>query len=156
MSTFASDLKQGQYFEKLFIETYITSKHVENSSSKGIFKEWDIKTTDSVGTEILYEIKSDGKGHFTNNVCIEYAYNDKPSGITATKADFWCHYIPSPNYTQNKYKLIKIDTLTLRQMIADKMYKFKCKGGDMNKASMYLFPLALFANYIIANTLEPS
>jgi hypothetical protein len=153
MSSFNSDLTQGQYFEKLFSEQYLTSTNIESSSSKGKFKEWDIKTTDEDGKETLYEVKSDGKGHFTGNICIEYTCSDKPSGITATKADWWIHFIPTPKYTDNKYRLVKIPTTTLRKMIADNLYKFKCNGGDGNRAKMYLFPISLFAEYIIANTL---
>jgi hypothetical protein len=153
MSKFNKDLTQGQYFEALYSKLYLTEKNVESSKDKGKFKDWDIKTTDDDGTITLYEVKSDGKGHFTGNVCIEYACSDKPSSINATKADWWIHFIPSPNYTDNKYRLIKIQTGTLRQMISDKKYIRFCNGGDGYRASMYLFPLSLFDEYIIANTL---
>lgn len=45
------------------------------------------------------ELKTDYKWQQTGNLCVEYRYNGKPSGIAATKADFWVHELPKNGNT---------------------------------------------------------
>jgi hypothetical protein len=59
--------------------------------------DYDIKMTDGE-KNITYEVKCDRWEHFkmlkTGNMVFETRNNKKPSGIWATKADYYCYYFP--------------------------------------------------------------
>jgi len=151
--SFTQKLTQGHYFE-LELLKHIKYSNYETAQKKGNFKDWDIETTDEGGKTTTYEVKSEGKAYHTGNICIEYEYNGLSSGIDATKADYWGHFIIKAPYEKNNYKLILISVSKLKEYIEQKKYKYNCNGGDCNRSKLYIFPISVFKDYIIADNIS--
>jgi len=138
MNKFQKDLEQGKKYEKLALDylEYDKVKHIE-----GKFKEYDfIITKNNINYNI--EVKSDRLASKTNNLVIEYECNNKPSGITATTADFWIYFI----VFKDKNECYKIPTKELKEIVKN------CKsvvGGDNNLAKMYLLNKKECSKYLI-------
>lgn len=93
-NNFINDLAVGQAAEKQFAEVAVTQLGATNviyntSSDKEELKRWDLKYTNKNGIEISFEVKHDIRSTETGNFCIEYFWNDKPSGLTSTTANYW-------------------------------------------------------------------
>ena len=86
---------------------------------------------------VTFEVKYDMMSGKTQNIAIEF-FNDslgKPSGVLATKADFWCIVIPGPR--------LYISTVNdLKKFLSNtEPKKMVTKAGDGN-ASLMLYPKA--------------
>ena len=144
MSKFRKDLEFGQNYEKKFIEI------MKPKSSKiigGNFKYWDLEIFEDYKV-IKYEIKSDRLAHKTNNLCIEFECNKKPSGITTTQADYYGYFIIKD---KDEFQLYNIPTKFIRECINNKLYSRTMNGGDGYKSKFYLFDKNIFSEYIIKN-----
>jgi len=80
------------------------------------------------------EVKHDLKAHVTGNIYVEYYSRGKPSGISRSKADYYCFCI------KNTFHLI--DSKELK----DKCRKYlgtnrDRKGGDSNTSKGILLPI---------------
>jgi hypothetical protein len=138
--TFQKDLKLGLKYE---VEILKYIKYDTYKQSTGIFKEYDIKTIkDDIITK--YEIKADRIAFKTNNLCIEYEYKNKPSGIETTKADYFGYFI----LKNNSHDVYIIPTNNIKQSIKDKKYKKSMSGGDGKKSKFYLFDLSIFQEFL--------
>lgn len=132
--SFVSDLKFGQmteeYVSELLKETIGKKlKKVENKSC-------DLKT------EIKIEIKTDRLSRDTGNVAIELSCSDKPSGISATKADVWVWKLEEDCFYWAFTKDIK-------RYLKKYENKYKVvKGGDGYRVSMAIVSLLDFVTYI--------
>ena len=138
--SFYKDLKFGLKYELEFLKyiNYDTYKQ-----SKGIFKDYDLITTkDNIIT--TYEIKCDRIAYKTNNLCIEYECNSKPSGIETTKSNFYGYFIIKNNF----HDVYIIPTDYIKQSIKDKKYKKDMSGGDGKKSKFYLFSLDIFKEFL--------
>jgi hypothetical protein len=138
--TFQKDLKFGLKYELEFLKyiNYDTYKQ-----SKGIFKDYDLITyKDDIIT--TYEIKCDRIAYKTNNLCIEYECNLKPSGIDSTTSNFYGYFI----IKNNSHDVYIIPTNYIKQSIKDKKYKKNMSGGDGKKSKFYLFDLSLFKDFL--------
>ena len=72
---------------------------------KGYFPYYDIEITkDNVVT--TYEVKADRQAHTTGNIAIEFEYNNKPSGISVTRADYYAYYVVKPYNLFDLYLLV--------------------------------------------------
>ena len=139
--TFQKDLKLGEKYESEFLK-YISYDTYEKS--KGVFKDYDlIIKKDAITT--TYEIKCDRIAYKTNNLCIEYECNLKPSGIDATKSNFYGYFI----IKNNSYNLYIIPTDYIKASINEKKYKKDTSGGDGGKSKFYLFSLDIFNKFLI-------
>ncbi len=136
---FNSDLKFGQSYEKEFIKI-MGFKSYEHETTKAI-KEYDIIVKHN-GNESKYEIKADRLSHKTGNVCIEIAYCGRPSGITATKSDYWGYFV----IKSDGYDLYVIPTEELKEMVYSKEYK-NIRGGDGKKSDLVLIPIHHFEKF---------
>lgn len=89
--------------------------------------------------EVKYDIYSAKSG----NIAIEYfnSKSNKPSGLTATKADFWVHVTPNQGIW-----IVKVDKL---KKYLDKTPPFRkiSSGGDGN-ADMFLYKSDIIFNDI--------
>ena len=146
MSKFNKCLSQGQFYESeilkyLNYDTYRTSAIMKN------FKDWDIEIT-KCNKKITYEIKSETYSFKTKNMCVEYNYNNQPSGINATKADYFCHF-SIESIDKNIYTLYIIPTNDLKDMINKKEYFKDMRGGDGMKSKFYLIKLNKLQKYKI-------
>jgi len=107
-SDFKYDLDLGQLGEKLV---------------------YDILTNKKV------EVKTDYKATETGNVFIEYYSRGKASGITTSKADFYCFVTSNVNITFIEIKELK---KKCRKYLNTKR---DVKGGDNNTSQGILLPL---------------
>jgi len=96
---FVSDKIKGDTAEASVAEMLSSFWRVSKSSDlhKGAFTDWDLSAADIVsGVEVFtVEVKYDEMQSKTGNIAIEI-YNSKsgkPSGLTATKANLWCHVL---------------------------------------------------------------
>ncbi|OUT96936.1 MAG: hypothetical protein CBB96_00835 [Gammaproteobacteria bacterium TMED36] len=83
------------------------------------------------------EVKTDFETHRTGNIAIEYESRGKPSGISTTKAKYWCFNLKQMDV------MILIETEKLK-VIARKYYHNESrnvKGGDDNSSSLLLVPV---------------
>jgi len=146
MNKFYNCLSQGSFYELellkyLDYDTYRTSTDMKN------FKDWDIEIT-KCNKKITYEVKSETYSFKTKNMCVEYNYENLPSGINATKADYFCHFCIE-SLEKNIYTLYIIPTKDLREMIKKKEYFKDMRGGDGYRSKFYLFKLDKFRKYKI-------
>lgn len=102
-------------------------------------QEFDI-LCESNSVSFSIEVKYDIMCERTGNIAIEYwnSKSNKPSGINATKATFWCHVIGGSNEvwinTVENVKKILIEKKPLRTI---------CSGGDKN-SDMLLYNKDVF------------
>lgn len=94
--------------------------------------DYDIKITNIDKTA---EVKNDAFSAKTGNIALEYFNSkvNKPSGVTVTKADFWCHIIKGKVYVATVEKL--------RQFIAQNKPKRTVKFAGDNNADIYLYSI---------------
>lgn len=146
MSKFSKCLEQGNFYEEE-LKQYINYDSFETSKSLKNFKDWDVKTIKD-GETTLYEVKSETNASKTGNICIEFSNSNKPSGIDATKSNFWCHYVIHDK-ENNIYDLYIIPTGDLRKIIDDKQYFRRMRGGDGGRAEFYLIKINTIKKYKI-------
>jgi hypothetical protein len=144
MNKFSNCLSQGKFYEN---ETLKYIDYDKYNFSIGKFKEWDIEIYKD-DKPIYYEVKSETNAFKYGNLCIEYEYNNKPSGLYATTADYWVHYAIKDKL-KNIYILFIIPINDLKQLVKDKKYFRQVIGGDMNKSKCYLFRMNDLEKYKI-------
>ena len=136
MSNFREDLHFGEKYQRRLLELLDWE---QSEMSQGRFKGYDCWVIDkTTGQKVFFEVKADRMAQRTGNVAIEFQCAEKPSGITATEADYWAYFIHG---TKEWYK---IPTAEIRQRIADGAYTREVKGGDGWRTRMYLFPRCVF------------
>jgi len=141
MSSFLSDLKLGQKYEKKLLEilSYDSFNH-----QCGYCKEYDFTITKD-GITTKYEVKSDRRAINTNNLALEFECNGKASGISTTEAEIYAYFIIK---SSELYDLYLIPTEDLRQMIVNKKYNRLVNGGDSWRSKMYLISLNDLQQYL--------
>lgn len=139
---FKNDLLLGKKYEKIFIDLFKFEKY---EIKQGLFREYDIKVINSSGKEYYYEVKSDRYTHKTNNICIEFQFKNKPSGIMTTLAKKIIYFIIKPN---NDYDLLLIPTKKIKREIEKKTYKQIRDLGDNKNSKCYLFDRSIFNKYL--------
>jgi hypothetical protein len=134
---FKADLELGESYQRKLLELIAYDRC---GMSKGCFKPYDvwIEYNDERTT---FEVKADRMTERTGNIVIEYECNGKPSGITATKADFWAYFI----HNTGVYYMIHTDDI--KRLIEEKKYTKTIRGGDGWRACMYVFPVSVFEEW---------
>jgi len=135
--TFRADLVLGEEYQRRFTFLY---EWDTCEIAKGCFKDWDVKLTHE-GTTIYVEVKCDRKAHSTGNLAIEFECSGKPSGVAATKADYWVQFVRGTPF----YYMIPIEDL--KKAIEEEKYVRIAKGGDGWRAKMYLIPMTEFQEF---------
>lgn len=136
MNTFKKDLEFGKKYEKIAVE-YLEYDNIK--FMEGRFKEYDfIIEKDNIKKYI--EVKSDKLGYKTGNLAIEYESRGKPSGISATMADFWMYFI----IENNNYTCYKIPVDELKEIIKN---CFSVCGGDNRTSKLYLLKIDKIKKY---------
>ena len=115
-------------------------EHDEYEMMKGEFKDYDLWIQRHGEEKVYLEVKRDRRAITTGNLAIEFMCNNQPSGITATKADYWVHFVVSTN----SYFLIPVSEL--RELLATGSFR-ECRGGDGYRAQMYLVPMSRLESY---------
>lgn len=145
LSKFQTDLLFGLYYEKIAIKYLLPYDRFK--ISEGNFKDYDIRTYKKIDTKNLYtyyEVKSDKIGYKTGNICIEIKCNGKPSGLSATKADYWIYFVIHKN--MKTYDVYRIKTKRLKRLCDGK--RVFC-GGDSGTSEFHLLKIKDIEKYKI-------
>jgi len=144
--TFNIDLKRGEQIE-LFILSLIQKKYPLAYKVEGYFKDYDLYIPE---TNKSVEVKCDEKSKYTGNLVVEVEFNNKPSALSTTKADYWVwydgHYI-SIFKTESIHKFIKD--------YKPKLYSFIGKG-DTKEKKAYLIKKDLIYKYSEKKIIKPN
>jgi hypothetical protein len=135
---FKKDLEFGNIYEKKALDYF---KYTKYKIKEGYYKEYDIKLKLESGKSERIEVKCDRLAHKTNNIVIEYEYNNKPSGISTTRADKWIYFI----HNTNKVFIIPVDEL--KNIIKTSK---TINGGDNKLSKMYLLSMSLLDKFLVA------
>jgi hypothetical protein len=83
----------------------------------------------------------------TGNIAIEYKSYGKPSGISATEADYWFHNLCIGD---GIFATLVFPVESLKKIIDNLDYKKSVKGGDNYASQMYLLNIQkLFSSDVI-------
>tara|TARA_X000001036_G_C20500339_1_gene733596 strand:- start:73 stop:570 length:498 start_codon:yes stop_codon:yes gene_type:complete len=111
--TFLSDKVKGENAEESVAKILSNYWDVHKASDleSGAFSDWDLSAAQiGTGYEVFtVEVKYDEMQAKTGNIAIEI-YNPrsgKPSGLSATKANLWCHVLQDSTWITNVNKLKK-------------------------------------------------
>jgi hypothetical protein len=134
---FKADLERGKIHETKVLHK-IKKKYKQAYIVDGYFKEYDIFIPE---LDFGVEVKFDERSIQTGNIIIESASNNKPSGISTTKAKYWVIY-DGKHYnwftTENLKKCISKHYIKEREFI--------CRG-DIKKKKAYLIKYHLLSKY---------
>lgn len=130
-------LKFGNIYEKKLVD-HLKLENFELAPKK-LFSDWDIKTE-----KASYEVKADRFTNKTGNFCIEYSSNNKPSGISITKATYYAYYVVKPDGED----LYIIPVNELKELINKVGFNSRFLGNN-NLSKCYLIPKQYFEKYLI-------
>jgi len=101
---------------------------------------------------VKYEVKADRNMFKTNNVIIEYASNNKFSGISITEANYYAIF--EIDETQDvttrrnvSYELYLVPVQDIKELIKEKSYSRKISCGYNKLSQCYLFSKMFFEKY---------
>jgi hypothetical protein len=145
---FLPKLDVGEFYEEKAL-TEILKFYKNKYELKNICKskEYDFELTN----DIKYEVKTDLKACFTNNIAIEYLQFNIASGIQTTNAEYYIIVLP---YNDKNIKYIMIQVLELKFLIDTKQYKMIIYPTKSNYyTANYLFDIQLIMNNcVLINT----
>ena len=126
---FDLDLKYGQVKEKI-VADMLQDKKIEVKSERGMWLK-------------------------TGNIAIEYECYGKPSGINATKSDYWFHNLCVGDEV---FATLVFETKMLKKIINASINENQVRsvsGGDHNASKMYLMNIQnLFSQNIINKSVD--
>lgn len=128
--SFKTDLIKGERIENLFVRSY--NYHNKRQIIPVFPEEHERKFWDVSLNGTTYELKSQIDA--SKNFAIETKYKGYPSGLAATKADYFVIYHDQTFYVWNTEDLKEF----LRSLIDMKEFG-KTEGGDNNDAEIYYF-----------------
>ena len=159
---FINDLILGKHFEQVYLKITrqkgVQRKFISAPDRK--FFNFDLIII-TEGERVAYEVKADRLTNSTGNIVIEYECNKRPSGINTTQADYYIYFVIVPvgkvgeEYIYDYVKYYKIPTEVIRDSIEREEYRDEVSGGDRFSAKMYRFKEELFAEFCVANPVEP-
>lgn len=137
-------------FSKIYENDYLLKLNnisINNELMEGNVIEFDIKNE-----KLKYEIKACRYALTTHNICIEFEFKFASgwgaSGITSSTADIWIYYVVNKNDKSKIYEYYyEIPSQYIKDLINEKKWKKKQKGGDGYKSHFYLFDDSLFAQF---------
>jgi len=140
MNNFIKDLEFGKIYENKAMKLI----NYKCFPSKGKCKEYDFYYIKD-GKKIYIEVKSDKLACKTGNLCIEYKFKNNPSGISATKSDYWIYFICRHEQEDEIYI---IPTNKLKEIIKLD-YCRSVSAGDNKMSKCKLVPKILLRDYLI-------
>jgi predicted Fe-Mo cluster-binding NifX family protein len=141
---FFKDLHFGNSYEKKLVKFLKPQLHAYNDDN-----EYDVLTVKD-GKITRYEVKSDRLMNKTGNICMEFECNNRPSGISVSKANIYAYYEvcgDAPEEGTSGDKLYLIPKTFINEMINKKKYKTIINGGDGKRAKSYLFSKEVFSEF---------
>lgn len=133
MGNFSVDLKKGNFCEKRV--AFLLKRRGNTILRFNNDKNFDFIYRTKEGEILTAEVKVDYMFEKTGNVAIEYKCNGKPSGVTASRADYWWYKLG------DEYYPVELPVLRMKLIQGD--YR-RTWGGDNNLACMYLVPIKEF------------
>ena len=137
--TFHQDLEKGTQVEMTLLKE-IQKKYPRAYKIDGYFKDYDLYVPE---VEKSIEVKSDQKSQETGNILVEVEFNNKPSALSTTKADYWVWW-DGVEYTwftpQDIIRCIRETNQPLREFIGK---------GDTKYKKAYLIKKEVLFNYSI-------
>lgn len=137
--SFEEDLKAGKEIEE-YVLSIIQQKYPKAKIMEGYFKEYDIMIPEIDKT---VEVKSDVKSLETGNYVIELAYDNKPSALSTTTADYWVFYDSECLVWITPEKIWKaVKGLSIKQFVGN---------GDTKSKNAYLCPkdyIRIYADFV--------
>jgi hypothetical protein len=130
--SFRQKLAFGEKYQEI-AKRYIPEDEKILEDAKGVQKEYDFKTD-----KFSYEVKSDRMGYAygCQTYFIEYECNSKPSGISATKSDYYFYFFHKPDNTFIAYEIpvekLKKACIGCREIL---------KAGDGGRVKAYIVPV---------------
>lgn len=121
MDYFKNDLALGNKAE-LLVCKMVRVKYPKTYKVEGYCKEWDLVVPEINKT---IEVKFDREAQQTPNYFFETEYDGEPSGIIATKADYWAHLDGS--------NIIWCDTEALRWFLKENSFDLLYGGSRGSK-----------------------
>jgi hypothetical protein len=128
---FRRDLNFGQKYENIST-TFTGFDRIVLAPNKPQ-SYWDYYTVKG-DKKICYEVKADRLAHRTGNLVIEFQCNKKPSGLTATKADYWYYFVVDNN---GNYDVYKFPVDELKELVIKENCQ-KINGGNGYRSKMYV------------------
>lgn len=129
-----TDLSEGQKGERVIAEYFNKNFGLDDITYNNDSK-YDFKGKKD-GKIIYFEVKTDRYEYFkqenTYNMFIEITYNQKPSGILTSKADYFVYYYPD----LEKFYIIPMEEL--RMLCIKENIKLTSMSGDGGKTEGYL------------------
>lgn len=144
MYSFKNDLEFGNKFEQKALE-YFNYKTVE--FPQGIHKEYDF----IYNGKIKVEVKADLMGYRTGNIAVEFDCNGKRSGIRATTAKYWVHFVVNPK-DHSDFTVYKFRVKEFKKFLKNNSFR-QVRGGDGYRSNMYLVPINSLKIYQL-NTIQ--
>ena len=141
INTFNKDLKRGKQIEHKVLNQ-IKTKYKNAYIERGYFKEWDIFIPE---LNFGVEVKLDKKSKYTGNIVIEINFNNKPSGLSTTKAKYWVIY---DGYKYNWFLVNDINKCINDNNL--KYYSF-IGEGDSKMKDAYLIKKEILYRYTTVN-----
>lgn len=139
METFYKDLSRGEAIEQDLLSK-IQVKYPNAYKVEGYFKDYDLYVPE-ISKSI--EVKYDEKSKHTGNIVVEVEFNNKPSALSTTKADYWVWW--------DGYSYTWFFTNEIKKCIKEtnqRLYTFIGKG-DTKEKKAYLIKKEILFNYSI-------
>ena len=137
MADFYKSLDAGKEIEHKVLNQ-IKRKYPKSYIIEGYCKDYDIFIPEK---DFGIEVKSDQKSKYTGNYVIEIEFDDKPSALMTTKAEYWVIY-DGECYIWIKPKMLK----ALVSIMGDgRLAKFIGKGDTKHKRA-FLMPKEIIKN----------
>ena len=135
--TFKRDLESGKKLEEHILKK-VKRRYHDAYIIDGYFKDYDIYIPE---IDLGIEVKKDEKSQETENYVIEIEFDDKPSALMTTKAEYWVIY-DGECYIWIKPKMLK----ALVSIMGDgRLAKFIGKGDTKHKRA-FLMPKEIIKN----------
>jgi len=139
MDSFNKDYKEGREIEEKILKV-VRKKYPKAKLSDGNVPEFDLFIPEISKT---VEIKFDRLAEKTGNFVIEVEFDDRPSGLEGTTADFWLIYFNKVAYL--------LETESLRYLVRESKRKRFVFGGFEKKSKLVLIPVEeiIFSAYTV-------
>ena len=98
----------------------------------GKFSSYDII---SQSKQLSFEIKFESRARDTFNLCFEYSYRGKASGLSITDAQMWVHVVPMDN---ERFCCYEFSVNNLKEVLKNFP---EYRAGDDNQSVVRLLPL---------------
>lgn len=123
-------LKIAQEHEASVIERLRNKGFYNVVRPEGNFKDYDFSAV-YAGVTYRFECKKDLMSAKTGNVAIEIGFKNNPSGIAATKAEFYVIEINKTDW------IVSVEVL--KKMVRERQWFKEVKGGDNATSHLLLF-----------------